>query len=72
MEQLLFIFGIISIIACVLSLLFALLNRHGYYNLHDGEGDIYARLRRRMIISFITGIILAVTGTACIIASSVI
>ena len=66
MKELLII-GIISIIACVLSLLYAVLNRHGYYHLHDGEGDMYTRLHRRMIVSFLVGIVLAVIGVACII-----
>lgn len=66
MKELLII-GIISIIACVLSLLYAALNRYGYYHLHDGEGDMYTRLHRRMIVSFVVGIVLAVIGVACII-----
>ena len=66
MKELLII-GIICIIACVLSLLYAALNRHGYYHLHDGEGDMYIRLHRRMIVFFVVGIVLAVIGVACII-----
>ena len=66
MKELLII-GIISIIACVLSMLYAALNRHGYYHLHDGEGDMYTRLHRRIIVSFAVGIVLAVIGVACII-----
>lgn len=72
MEILLLIVGIICMIAGVLSLLFAALNRHGYYNLHDGEGNIYVRLHRRMIIFFVAGIILAVIGIVCIIIYSVL
>lgn len=72
MEILLLIIGIISMIAGVLSLLFAILSRHGYYNLLDGEGDIYTRLRRRMIVFLVVGIILAVIGTVCIIFYSIL
>lgn len=67
MKELLLIVGIISIIACVLSLLYAALNRHGYYHLLDGEGDMYTRLHRRMIVFFVVGIVLAVIGVVCII-----
>ena len=72
MEELLLIVGIISIIVSVLSLLYSALKRHGYYNLLDGEGDIYTRLRRRMIVSFAVGIVLAVIGIACIICYSIL
>ena len=67
MEELLLIVGVISVIVSVLSLLYSALNRHGYYNLLDGEGDIYTRLRRRMIIFFVIGIVLAVIGIVCVI-----
>ena len=72
MKILLLIVGIICIVAGVLSLMFAALNRHGYYNLLDGENDIYIRLRRRMIIFFAVGIVLAVIGIVCIIIYSVL
>ena len=72
MKILFLIIGIISMTAGIFSLLFAALNRHGYYNLVDGEGDIYSRLRRRMIIFFATGIVLVVLGLVFIIIYSVI
>lgn len=59
--------GITSIIAGILSFLFAALNRHGYYNMLDGEGDKYTGMYRRMLVFGIIGIILAVIGIACII-----
>ncbi len=62
----LLVIGIISIIASVLSFLYATLNRIGYYNLLDGEGEMYIRMHRRMMGSFVIGIILAVIGIACI------
>lgn len=67
MKKALLIFGIILIIAGVLALLFALLNRFGYYNLLDGSPEKYAALRRRMNISFIAGLALAVIGAVCLI-----
>lgn len=70
MKEVLFVVGIVLIILCVLSLLFAGLNWFGYYNLLDGSSEQYARLRRRMIIFLITGIILAVIGIASLIAQS--
>ena len=66
MKKLLLIFGIILIIAGVLALLFAVLNRFGYYNLLDGSAEQYAALRRRMNISFFAGLALAALGAACI------
>ncbi|MBQ8842266.1 MAG: hypothetical protein IJZ65_06520 [Ruminiclostridium sp.] len=70
MKEVLFVVGIVLIILCVLSLLFAGLNWFGYYNLLDGSSEQYARLRSRMIIFLITGIILAVIGIASLIAQS--
>lgn len=72
MRILFLIVGIVCVIAGVLFLLFAALNRHGYYNLLDGENDIYIRLRRRMIVSFAVGTVLAVIGIVCIIIYSVL
>ena len=66
MKKALLIIGIILIIAGVLALLFAALNRFGYYNLLDGSSEQYAALRRRMNISFIAGLALAALGAACI------
>lgn len=70
MEKLLFVFGIISIVACVLSLLYGALNRFGYYNLLDADGGKYTKLRRRMTTSFALGIVLAVVGIACLVIRS--
>ena len=67
MKKLLLIVGIVIIIACVLSLLFALLNMYAYYNLRDGSAEHYHRLHQRMIVYFIVGLVLAVLGTVCII-----
>ncbi|MBQ4166012.1 MAG: hypothetical protein IJD85_06780 [Oscillospiraceae bacterium] len=71
MEIIMLIVGIIIVIVGVVSLLYSALNRHGYYNLLDGERDIYIRLRRRMIIFFVVGIVLAVIGIVCIVIYSV-
>lgn len=70
--EILLVVGIISVIVGVISLALAALNRHGYYNLLDGEGDIYTRLRRRMIVFFVIGIVLAVIGIACIMIYSIL
>lgn len=67
MKKPLLIVGVVIIIACVLSLLLALLNMHAYYNLRDGSAGHYNRLHQRAIIYFIVGIVLAAIGTACII-----
>ena len=70
MKKLLLIIGIVTIVACVLFVLFALLNMHAYYNLFDGTAEHYNWLHKRMIISFVIGIILAVTGAVCFIIRS--
>ena len=67
MKIVLLVVGIISIIACVLSLLYAALNRHGYYHLLDGDGDMYSRMHRRMIVSLVVGIIFAALAAVCLI-----
>ena len=67
MKEVLFIIGIVSIILCALSLLFAGLSWFGYYNLLDGTTEQYAILRRRKIIFLITGIVLALTGIVSLI-----
>ena len=67
MKKMLLIAGIILIIAGVLSLLYAALNLFGYYHVLDGSADLYSRMYRRMITFGISGIVLAVLGTACLI-----
>lgn len=70
MKKLLLIFGIVSIIICVLFVLFALLNLFGYYTVLDGTADLYSKLHQRMIVFFVIGIIFAAIGTVCIIFRS--
>ena len=70
MKKLLLVVGIVSIIACILFLLFAVLSLLGYYNVLDGSAELYNRLHQRMIISFLVGIVLAVIGTVCFIIRS--
>ena len=62
MKKVLLIVGIINMIVCVLSLLFAALNLFGYYHVLDGTAELYIRLHRRMIIFFVIGIVFAVIG----------
>lgn len=66
MKALLLIIGSIGTIVGALSLLYAALNWFGYYNLMDGEGDIYKKLHHKMVVSFILGIALAVVGVVCL------
>ncbi|MBP3633905.1 MAG: hypothetical protein J6J43_04960 [Oscillospiraceae bacterium] len=67
MKKLFLIVGIVSIIACVLSLLFAALSLFGYYHVLDGSPEMFARLHRRMILFFVIGLVLAAIGVACLI-----
>ena len=67
MKKLLLIVGIVSIVFCVLFLLFAMLHLSGYFQVYDGTAELYRRIHHRMIVFFVIGIVLAVIGTACII-----
>lgn len=69
MKKLLLIIGIVIIVVGVMALLFSALQRYGYYNLLDGDSDLYIGLHRRMIIFFVVGVILVVIGVSCIIIS---
>ena len=59
--------GIVMIVACVLSVLFAALNMHAYHNMLDGSPEHYAALRRRAVVFFAIGAVLALAGAACLI-----
>ena len=67
MKKVLFIAGIIFIIAGVLSLLYAALNLFGYYHVLDGSAELYSRMYRRMITFGLSGIVLAIFGAVCFI-----
>ena len=70
MKKLLLIVGIILIVACVVSWLFAALNLWGYSHVMDGSAELYHHLHRRMIAFSVTGAVLAVMGTVCMILRS--
>jgi len=70
MKKLLLIVGVICLIACVLSLLFAAFSWFGYYHVLDGSAELYISLHQRMIIFFVIGIVLAAIGTASLIIRS--
>ena len=70
MKRLLLIVGIISLIVCVLSLLFSALNWFGYYHELDGASELYIRLHQRMIRFFVIGIAFVVIGIASLIIRS--
>ena len=62
MKKLLLAVGIILIVACVISLLFAALQLFGYYHVMDGSAALFARLHQRAIVFFIVGGVLTVLG----------
>ena len=70
MKKLLLIAGIIVLIACALSLAFAVLNLFGYHHVLDGSPELYNRLNQRMTVLFIAGAVLAAIGVICIIIHS--
>ena len=63
MKKMLWIVGIVMIATAVVSLLLAVLNLIGYYNLLDGSSALYDRLRARMICLFVVGAVLAAVGS---------
>ena len=70
MKKLLQIAGIVLVIACVFSLLYGLLNWHGYYHLLDGSADLYTSMHRRMILGFTVGVVLAAAAIVCFVLRS--
>ena len=70
MKKVLLIAGILFIIVCVLCLLFAALNLHGYKNIFDGSPGLYRRLRRMYTVHFIGGGVSAVISAVCFIIRS--
>lgn len=67
MRKLLLIVGVIIIIACILSLLYAMLNFSAYKSLRDGTPEHYERLYKKAITFLVIGIILALIGVFCFI-----
>ena len=67
MKKLLLIAGIILLVACMVSLLFAALQMFGYYHVMDGSAALYARLHQRAITFFIVGGVLACGAIACLV-----
>ena len=67
MKKLFLILGVLSFVACVLSLSFGLLNLHSYYTLMDGSAEHYKHLHDRAIVSFVVGALFAGAGTLCMI-----
>ena len=67
MKNILLAVGIICIVACVLFLLLAILNMHGYYNLYDGSRELYARLHHKMTVFFSASGVCGLVGAVCII-----
>ena len=67
MKKLLLILGIILSIVGVIALLFSALQGYGYYNILDGEADLYTKLHWRMIIFLVIGIVLEAIGAVCLI-----
>ena len=67
MKKLLLIVGIVSIVACILFLLYAALNLYGFNNLYDGTAEHYQRLHNKSVIFFVSGFVLAAIGAVCFI-----
>ena len=65
MHKVLFILGIVCIVIAVIALLYAALQRFGYYHVLDGDSDMYARMHLHMIVSFVIGIVFAIAAVVC-------
>lgn len=72
MKTFLLITGIVIIAACVLSVLFAVLNLAAYHNMLDGSPEHYAKMRRRATVYFIVGAVFAVFGVVCLLIRVII
>lgn len=71
MKKFLLIVGIVLVVSCVISLLYAALNFHGYRNIYDGSVELYRRLHQRANIYLAVGIVLAAMGATCFIFRNV-
>lgn|GEM_PF-1801539 len=65
MHKVLFILGIVCIVIAVIALLYAALQRFGYYHVLDGDSDMYARMHLHMMVSFVIGIVFAIAAVVC-------
>ena len=70
MKKVIFVIGIVIIVACVLALLYAGLNYYGYYHVLDGSTQLYQRLHHRAVLSALIAAVLGIIGIACIIIRS--
>lgn len=66
MKKLLLIVGIVCIMLCAASILFAALNLSGYSRVYDGSAELYHRLRMRMLLLLTSGVVLGAIGAACL------
>ena len=71
MKKFLLIGGIVLVVVCVISLLYAALNFHGYRHIYDGSAELYRRLHQRANIYFAVGIVLAAMGATCFVLKNV-
>ena len=67
MKKVIFTLGIISLVVCGLALAFSAVQWFLYHHdVMDGSPALYSRLRRRMWVSFVVGILFAGLGIACL------
>ena len=70
MKKALLVAGIVMIIACVLSMMYAGLNLFGYYRVLDGSASLYRRLHDTAITFGIIALVLGLIGTVCLVIRS--
>ena len=70
MKKILLVAGIVTIVACVLSLMYAGINLFGYYHVLDGSHALYRRLHDTAITFGIIGLVLGLIGTVCLLIRS--
>ncbi len=67
MKKSLLVFGILLLIAAVLSFALAALNLFAYRHVMDGSPELFDRLHQRAVLFIVLGAVLALSGTVCLI-----
>jgi hypothetical protein len=63
----LLIFGILLLVAAVLSFALAALNFYAYRHVMDGSPELFDRMHQRAVLFLVLGAVLALSGTVCMI-----
>ncbi|MBR6007136.1 MAG: hypothetical protein IK064_05855 [Clostridia bacterium] len=67
MKKMIMIIGVILLIASVVCLLYAVMNRYVFYHVLDASAEKLDMLHHRMVVSLTVGLVLAAAGAACVV-----